>query len=198
MKFPADRSEPEDEQEECDDEGCYPEDNSNHDVNQEAFGSLWSPLPLSNFGGPSDPDNEADPEANRPGWAFDLADASLPPLHLTREIVRGTPGSYSDSSNSGLSMEDEIDFRAGYGADDPQRLGSTSFVSYSDWRSDEDKGPLSELSFQTTSNDRQTDGDEIFGGLDFGRYETIPQDYMSPSEVFSGSEIDLDEDDQIE
>ncbi|KXH68217.1 hypothetical protein CSAL01_08277 [Colletotrichum salicis] len=198
MKFLADRSELEDEQEDCDDEGCYPEDISNYDVNLEASGALCSPLPLSCFGGPSDPNNEADPEAHRQGWAFDLADTSLPPLHSTRELVRDTPGSYSDWSNSGLNMEDENDFAAGYDADGPQRLRSTSLVSYSDWRSDEDKGPLSELSFQTTSNDRQPDGDEIYGGSEFGGWETTPQDYMWPREVFPGSEIDLDEDDQIE
>ncbi|KAK1639850.1 hypothetical protein BDP81DRAFT_184572 [Colletotrichum phormii] len=198
MKFLADRSELEDEQEECDDEGGYPEDISNYNVNLEAFGSLCSPLPLSCFGGPSDPNNEADIEAHRPGWAFDLADASLPPLHSTRELVRRTPGSHSDWSNSGLNMEDENDFGAGFDADDPPRLRSTSLVSYSDWRSDEDKGPLSELSFQTTSNDRQPDGDEIYGEPEFGRWETIPQDHVWPNEVFSGSEIDLDEDNQIE
>ncbi|KAJ0302298.1 uncharacterized protein N0V96_001672 [Colletotrichum fioriniae] len=195
MNLLTERSELENEQEEFDDEVCYPEDTLNYDVDLEALGSPFSPRLLSYFGSPSEPNSEADSEAHRPSWAFDSADTSLPTVNSTRELVGFGPGSYSDQSDFDLYNEDKNDFGKGHDAYDPQRQRSTSLISYSDWRSDEDEGEglVSELSFQPTSHDRQPDDDGMYGEPELGRR---PQDYIWSSEVFSGSEIDLYDNDQ--
>ncbi|KAK1730642.1 uncharacterized protein BDZ83DRAFT_378114 [Colletotrichum acutatum] len=197
MNFLTERSQLGHEQEECNDEGCYPEDTLNYDVDLEAFGSPFSPRPPSYFGRTSEPNSEADSEAHRSSWDFDLADTSLPPLTSMRELVGVGPGNYSDRSDFGLDNEYHNDFGEGHDANDPQRQRSMSLISYSDWRSDEDEdmGPFSELSFQPTGHDRQPDDDGMYGEPELGQR---PQDCIWPSEVLSGSEIDLYEDDQIE
>ncbi|KAI3555454.1 hypothetical protein CABS03_02998 [Colletotrichum abscissum] len=165
MNLLMDRSELRHEHEAFDDEDGYPEG------------------PSSYFVRTSEPNSEADSEGHTPNQAFNLADTSLPPLISLRELVAVGPASYSDRSNFGPD-NGENDFGEGHHANDHQRQRSISLVSYCDWQSDEDedKGPLSELSFQPTRHDRQADDDD---------------DGIWPSEVFSGSEIDL-YDDQIE
>ncbi|KAG7072316.1 hypothetical protein JMJ76_0005172 [Colletotrichum scovillei] len=196
MKSLRDWSELRHEHEAFDDEDGYPEDISDYETHLEAYGSPFSPLPSSYFGRTSEPNSEADLEAHRPNQAFNLADTSMPPLVSLRELVAAGPASYSDQSNFGPD-NGETDFGEGHDASDYQRQRSISRISYSDWRNDEDEdeGPFSELSFQPTSHDRQPDDDDgICGESELGRR---PLDYIWPSEVFSGSEIDL-YDDQIE
>ncbi|KXH48100.1 hypothetical protein CNYM01_09205 [Colletotrichum nymphaeae SA-01] len=196
MNFLMDRSELRHEHEAFDDEDGYPEDISDYETHLEAYSSLLLPRPSSYFARTSEPNSEADSEAHRPNQAFNLADTSPPPLISLRELVAVGPASYSDRSNFGPD-EGENDFGEGHDTNDYQRQWSISLVSYCDWRGDEDEdeGPLSELSFQPTSHDRQPDDDDgTYGEPEVGRR---PLDYIWPSEVFSGSEIDL-YDDQIE
>ncbi|KAK1478635.1 hypothetical protein CABS01_14821 [Colletotrichum abscissum] len=183
MNLLMDRSELRHEHEAFDDEDGYPEDISDYETHLEAYSSPLSPRPSSYFVRTSEPNSEADSEGHTPNQAFNLADTSLPPLISLRELVAVGPASYSDRSNFGPD-NGENDFGEGHHANDHQRQRSISLVSYCDWQSDEDedKGPLSELSFQPTRHDRQADDDD---------------DGIWPSEVFSGSEIDL-YDDQIE
>ncbi|KXH48129.1 hypothetical protein CSIM01_08681 [Colletotrichum simmondsii] len=196
MTFPMDRNELRHEHEAFDDEDGYPEDISDHETHLEAHGSPLSPRPSSYFGITSEPNSEAESEAHKPNQAFNLADTSLPPYISLRGLVAVGPASYSDRSNFSPDM-DEHDLGEGYDANDHQRQQSISLISYSDWRSDEDEDevPFSELSFHPISHDRQPDDDD---GM-YGEPELVrrPLDYIWPSEVFSGSEIDL-YDDQIE